>query len=52
LRERARAKPFAAAHARLTEWLRRADYITPFDFFAKALGPEGGRARLLERLGH
>ena len=52
LRERARAKPFAAAHARLAEWLRRADYITPFDFFAKALGPEGGRARLLERLGH
>ena len=29
-----------------------ADYITPFDFFATALGPEGGRARLLERLGH
>jgi len=52
LRERARAKPFAAAHARLAEWLRRADYITPFDFFATALGPEGGRARLLERLGH
>ncbi len=52
LRERARAKPFAAAHARLAGWLRRADYITPFDFFAQALGPEGGRARLLERLGH
>ena len=52
LRERAREKPFAAAHARLAGWLRHADYITPFDFFAAALGPEGGRARLLERLGH
>jgi ATP-dependent helicase/nuclease subunit A len=52
LRERARAKPFAAAHARLAGWLRRADYVTPFDFFATALGPEGGRVRLLERLGH
>ncbi len=52
VRERARQKPFAAAHARLTQWLRRADYITPFDFFATALGPEGGRVRLLERLGH
>lgn len=52
LRERARAKPFATAHTRLAGWLRRADYITPFDFFAAALGPEGGRVRLLERLGH
>jgi ATP-dependent helicase/nuclease subunit A len=52
LREHARQKPFAAAHARLAGWLRRADYIAPFDFFASALGPEGGRARLLERLGH
>jgi ATP-dependent helicase/nuclease subunit A len=52
LRERARAKPFAAAHARLAGWLRRADYITPFDFFARRSGPEGGRVRLLERLGH
>ncbi len=51
LRERAAEKPLAAAHARLAAWLRRADYITPFDFFAEALGPEGGRVRLLERLG-
>jgi ATP-dependent helicase/nuclease subunit A len=42
---------FAAAHARLSAWLKRADYITPFDFFAEALGPEGGRVALLERLG-
>jgi ATP-dependent helicase/nuclease subunit A len=52
LRTRQRQKPFAAAHARLADWLKRADYVTPFDFFATALGPEGGRARLLERLGH
>jgi ATP-dependent helicase/nuclease subunit A len=52
LRERARDPAFAPAHARLSSWLRRADYVTPFDFFAEALGPEGGRRRLLERLGH
>ena len=51
LRERSREAPFAAAHATLAEWLRRADYQTPFDFFARVLGPEGGRRRLLERLG-
>ncbi|MEA2811264.1 MAG: ATP-dependent helicase/nuclease subunit, partial [Rhodospirillaceae bacterium] len=51
LRERAAEKPFASAHAWLAAWLRRADYITPFDFFAEALGREGGRVRLLERLG-
>jgi ATP-dependent helicase/nuclease subunit A len=52
LRERAGTPPFAAAHARLSAWLARADFVTPFDFFARALGPEGGRIRLLERLGH
>jgi ATP-dependent helicase/nuclease subunit A len=51
LRQRAGEAPFAAAHARLSAWLKRADYITPFDFFAEALGPEGGRVALLERLG-
>jgi ATP-dependent helicase/nuclease subunit A len=51
LRERAGEAPFTAAHARLSAWLKRADYITPFDFFAEALGPEGGRVDLLERLG-
>ena len=51
LRERGAEAPFAAAHARLSAWLKRADYIAPFDFFAEALGPEGGRVRLLERLG-
>jgi ATP-dependent helicase/nuclease subunit A len=51
LRQRAGELPFAAAHARLSTWLRRADFVAPFDFFAQALGPEGGRVRLLERLG-
>ncbi|WP_421996882.1 double-strand break repair helicase AddA [Reyranella sp.] len=49
--ERSGELAFAGAHRRLSEWLRRADFVTPFDFFALALGPEGDRARLLERLG-
>jgi len=51
LREKAREPAFAFAHERLSAWLRRADLVTPFDFFAQALGPEGGRKALLERLG-
>jgi ATP-dependent helicase/nuclease subunit A len=51
LREHAGEEPFAGAQARLSGWLRRADYVTPFDFFAEALGPDGGRVRLLDRLG-
>jgi ATP-dependent helicase/nuclease subunit A len=51
LRERRSEAAFAAAYATLSDWLRRADYDTPFDFFARVLGPEGGRRRLLERLG-
>ncbi|MBV8394404.1 MAG: PD-(D/E)XK nuclease family protein, partial [Alphaproteobacteria bacterium] len=52
LREKAREPALAEAHKRLSTWLARADYTTPFDFFAQALGPERGRRRLLERLGH
>jgi len=51
LRNRAREPDFAAAHEQLSRWLPRADFTTPFDFFAQALGPEHGRRRLLERLG-
>ncbi len=51
LRSRADEPPFARAHALLSSWLKRADFTTPFDFFAQALGPEGGRTKLLERLG-
>jgi ATP-dependent helicase/nuclease subunit A len=52
LRERAHEPDFASAHERLSRWLARADYTTPFEFFAQALGPEHGRKLLLERLGH
>ncbi|MCA0301940.1 MAG: double-strand break repair helicase AddA [Proteobacteria bacterium] len=51
LRARAGEPPFAAGVATLTTWLQRADRTSPFDFFAAVLGPEGGRRRLLERLG-
>jgi ATP-dependent helicase/nuclease subunit A len=52
LREKAAGDPaFARAHEILSRWLARADYTTPFDFFAQALGPEQGRRKLLERLG-
>lgn len=51
LRERAGEPAFAEAHARLAAWLARADFVTPFDFFAQVLGPERGRERLLLRLG-
>ena len=51
LRGRAHEPDFAAAHEQLSRWLARADFTTPFDFFAEALGPEHGRRRLLERLG-
>jgi len=51
LRERSHELGFVAAYGRLSAWLARADFTTPFDFFAQALGPEGGRKRLLERLG-
>ena len=52
LRERAHEPNFAPAHERLSRWLARADFTTPFEFFAQALGPEHGRKLLLERLGH
>jgi ATP-dependent helicase/nuclease subunit A len=51
LRARAAEPAYAEAHARLAAWMARADYVTPFDFFASVLGPEDGRVRLLERLG-
>ena len=51
LRERADDLVYADAYRKLSGWLKSADFTTPFDFFAEALGPEGGRVRLLERLG-
>lgn len=53
LRERAEAgdEPFAAAFARLSGWMRRADFTPPFEFYAHVLGADRGRERLLARLG-
>lgn len=43
--------PFFGAHARLSAIFARADYLPPYAFYARVLGPEGGRRALLERLG-
>jgi ATP-dependent helicase/nuclease subunit A len=43
---------FAAAAARLARCTDAAARLSPFDFFAWLLGPDGGRARFLARLGH
>ena len=52
LRERAQAPgPFADAYERLTGWMRQADFMPPFEFYAHLLGAGGGRKRLLARLG-
>ena len=42
---------FGAAYDRLAGWLQRADFMPPFEFYAWALGADGGRRRLLARLG-
>jgi ATP-dependent helicase/nuclease subunit A len=41
----------AAAAARLDRLAAAASRETPFDFYARVLGPEGGRAHFLARLG-
>ena len=43
--------PFAAAEARLSAWLARTDFVRPFELFAHVLYADGGRERLLARLG-
>jgi len=35
--------PYASAYERLTEIRRRADFMPPFEFFSRILGPDGGR---------
>ena len=50
-RRRDERPDFADAHARLADWLARADFAAPFAFFARLLGAEGGRRRLVARLG-
>jgi ATP-dependent helicase/nuclease subunit A len=42
---------FSFAHTLLAEARSRADFSPPFEFYAQALGPGGGRKRLLARLG-
>jgi ATP-dependent helicase/nuclease subunit A len=42
---------FASAMARLSTWLERADFVPPFEFYTWVLGADGGRRRLLARLG-
>jgi ATP-dependent helicase/nuclease subunit A len=39
------------AYARLEGWLERADFMPPFELLTWILGADGGRRRLLERLG-
>jgi ATP-dependent helicase/nuclease subunit A len=42
---------FATAQRRLAGWLERADFMPPFEFYTWVLGADGGRRRLLARLG-
>lgn len=51
LTSRADERPdFAAARRTLGTWLERADMTPPFEFYSRLLG-EGGRQRLIARLG-
>ncbi len=43
--------PFVDAHGRLSAVFARTDFLPPYAFYARILGPEGGRRALLERLG-
>ncbi|MEA2993948.1 MAG: ATP-dependent helicase/nuclease subunit [Alphaproteobacteria bacterium] len=43
---------FAEAAARLNRFTRAAAHETPFSFYARLLGAEGGRKQFLARLGH
>jgi ATP-dependent helicase/nuclease subunit A len=52
LRRRGDEHPlYAQARDTLTELLRRADFVPPYELFAEVLGPLGGRRKLLARLG-
>ena len=42
---------FQGAAETLKRWRSRADFVPPFEFFASILDREGGRAKLLARLG-
>jgi ATP-dependent helicase/nuclease subunit A len=52
LRDRAGIDPRCAkAVKRLEQWRQWARHLTPFEFYARLLGEDGGRRRLLARLG-
>ncbi|MEM8700230.1 MAG: PD-(D/E)XK nuclease family protein, partial [Pseudomonadota bacterium] len=40
-----------AVRARLEDWRARADFVPPYEFFARLLGPDGGRRAFRARLG-
>ncbi|SNB65252.1 DNA helicase/exodeoxyribonuclease V, subunit A [Arboricoccus pini] len=42
---------YGQVYGRIREWLRRADFMPPYEFFVRVLGEDGGRRRLLARLG-
>jgi ATP-dependent helicase/nuclease subunit A len=46
------ASRFHEAQRRVMRWRRRARTLSPFDFYARLLGADGGRRALLARLGH
>ncbi len=47
----AEGEPWRRILERFQRWRARADFVPPYEFYAWVLGAEGGRARLLERLG-
>jgi ATP-dependent helicase/nuclease subunit A len=49
--QRGREPAFAKAYEQLHELLFLADFVPPFEFFARVLGPLGGKRKLLARLG-
>ncbi|MDF2763655.1 MAG: helicase, UvrD [Rhodospirillales bacterium] len=52
LRTRAETEAeFRPAADLLRHFLRRTDFLRPFELYAELLGPRGGRRKLLERLG-
>lgn len=40
-----------SVRARLEDWRARADFVPPYEFFARLLGPDGGRKAFRARLG-
>ncbi|MDJ0931022.1 double-strand break repair helicase AddA [Breoghania sp.] len=52
LRVRADGKPtWKLALETLEDWRARADFVPPYEFYARILGADGGRRRMRERLG-